>query len=564
MRKYFTTLLSRTEQKYAIILVIAFLVSRLWNLTILPIFTDEAIYIRWSEIAWSVRNLDGAKTLVFIPLTDGKQPLFMWIGGFFMQFISNHLWAGRLPSVVSGLLALCGIWVLVYELFKNKRIAWIASIIYFILPFTYLYDRMALADSMLAMSGIWVMYASLIFVKKPTLKKALILGLAYGIALLVKSPAIFFWVLTPVTLLFATFLSKRAEGESPVLQLSDYFFWRWSKNTWQTLGQWTLYYGLAVIIGQAIQSVQRVSGLYQRIAEKNLEFLITNRQFLEHPFQLTYGNMYGMSVWFLGYLSIPLVLSAIIAILYGLYRRDKRVLYLLILFIVPWVTSATMAKVLYPRYLLYFTPPLLILISYGVHLIMRAVEKIIPAPTTIQNVVKAFVYAALFGYSLYFTTLLLFNPTKAPLPLQDEEQYVTGWPSGYGVPEVTAFLKEEYKKNGKIAVGTEGTFGLMPFALEINFHDEIYSKKNSSKNDPNDRPVYIEGYYPFLNVPQTMIEFAARRPTYFLVYQREDELLNQCPVEQVLNYVKPGAKTRMRLYKVIAQERYAEIRCVKY
>ncbi|MBN1169248.1 hypothetical protein JXA63_05150, partial [Candidatus Woesebacteria bacterium] len=42
---------------------------RIYNLNELPIFGDEAIYIRWAQI---MRN---EPTLRFIPLSDGKQPL---------------------------------------------------------------------------------------------------------------------------------------------------------------------------------------------------------------------------------------------------------------------------------------------------------------------------------------------------------------------------------------------------------------------------------------------------------------------------------------------------------
>ena len=54
-------------------LVIIFFVTRLVNLTSIPVFGDEAIYLRWSQV---IKNVE---TLRFIPLNDGKQPLFMWL-----------------------------------------------------------------------------------------------------------------------------------------------------------------------------------------------------------------------------------------------------------------------------------------------------------------------------------------------------------------------------------------------------------------------------------------------------------------------------------------------------
>ncbi|MCX6792160.1 MAG: hypothetical protein NT149_03940 [Candidatus Gottesmanbacteria bacterium] len=77
-------------------LAVLFFVTRLTNLTKLPIFTDEAIYIRWSQIGSRDPNWR------FISLVDGKQPLFTWIMMVFLRFIRDPLVAGRLVSVLAG------------------------------------------------------------------------------------------------------------------------------------------------------------------------------------------------------------------------------------------------------------------------------------------------------------------------------------------------------------------------------------------------------------------------------------------------------------------------------
>src|SRR3990172_10040431 len=91
--------------------LLIFLSSRLINIMSLPIFTDEAIYTRWSQIA---KN-DAAWR--FISLTDGKQPLFVWIDMVFMRFVSDPLLAGRLVSVFAGLLTVIGLFFLGKEIF---------------------------------------------------------------------------------------------------------------------------------------------------------------------------------------------------------------------------------------------------------------------------------------------------------------------------------------------------------------------------------------------------------------------------------------------------------------
>lgn len=542
LKQFINNTLTKTEQKIALFGIIAFLITRLTNLTLLPIFTDEAIYIRWSEIAWSARQIDGAKSLVFIPLSDGKQPLYMWLGGLFMQFTSDHLWAGRLPAVLSGLGALIGIWLVAYELFKNKKIAWISSAIYFILPYTLLYDRMALADSMLTMWGIWAMYLSLVLLRTRKLKVAIALGIVYGLGLLTKSPALFYWSLAPLTLLF--WRDKDAN-----LKISDYFFWKWNEEEKRKLYRWVGLFVLAVLIGQAIMNIQRVSGMYHRIGEKNFEFLLTWEQFLAHPFERFYGNLYGMSIWLIGYLTIPLVICTAIGLFKGLIKLDKRILYLFVFVIAPWFSSAAMAKVLYPRYLLFFTPPILLIMAYGIHELLSQTEKFRLAKTY-QHVLTGLILTVLFAQSLAFSYNILFNPPQAPFPLQDKMQYVEDWPSGYGFEEIYQIVRNAYDEKGKLAIGTEGTFGLMPAAFEIKFYDEIYRKKVGDN-------LFIVGQWPMEVIPQRLVELAVDRPAYFLIYQNErDDIEERFPLELVKKIEKPGGKTSMRLYKIIPQAEY--------
>ena len=72
------------------------LLLRVINLTILPVFADEAIYIRWAQV------MRAESTLRFLPLSDGKQPLFMWVVIPFLKLFSDPLVAGRLVSVFTG------------------------------------------------------------------------------------------------------------------------------------------------------------------------------------------------------------------------------------------------------------------------------------------------------------------------------------------------------------------------------------------------------------------------------------------------------------------------------
>ena len=77
-------------------LVILYFFSRLQNLTSIPVFCDEAIYIRWAQI------IQAEDTMRFVPQSDGKQPLFMWINAVTLKLFSDPLVSGRIISVFSG------------------------------------------------------------------------------------------------------------------------------------------------------------------------------------------------------------------------------------------------------------------------------------------------------------------------------------------------------------------------------------------------------------------------------------------------------------------------------
>ena len=99
--------------------IFLYLVSRCINLTSLPVFADEAIYIRWSQVIKAV------ETLRFIPLTDGKQPLFMWLTIPFFKIVSDPLVAGRAVSVLAGL----GSLVILYLIAILRKFSRVGTII---------------------------------------------------------------------------------------------------------------------------------------------------------------------------------------------------------------------------------------------------------------------------------------------------------------------------------------------------------------------------------------------------------------------------------------------------
>ena len=144
----------------------------------------------------------------------------------------------------------------------------------------------------------------------------------------------------------------------------------------------------------------------------------------------------------------------------------------------------------------------------------------------------------LFFGSFYTDYYIIANPLYAPIPSADAGQYINDWPSGWGIPEVNAFLLKESQK-GKISVYTDGTFGLLPYAIELYLVD-----------NPN---VTIKGMYPVLNdVPQEVIDRAKKQPTYMIFNQKQD--IPPWPMKFIAQYQKgQNAVKFMRLYEVLPQ-----------
>ena len=176
------------------VLITFYFLLRLPNLTLQPIFADEAIYIRWAQV------MRAEPTLRFLPLSDGKTPLFMWAMIPLFKVFSDPLFAGRFLSVISGLFTLLGVYFLAKKAFNAKTAFW-ASLLYVITPYTVFFDRMALVDSMLSAFTVWIIYFALWLVRSIRLDVAMILGYLLGSAVLTKTSGMVNFLLLPISLL---------------------------------------------------------------------------------------------------------------------------------------------------------------------------------------------------------------------------------------------------------------------------------------------------------------------------------------------------------------------------
>jgi 4-amino-4-deoxy-L-arabinose transferase-like glycosyltransferase len=466
--------------------------SRLYHLTALPIFVDEAIYSRWAQIA-----LHDASWR-FISLTDGKQPLFMWVAMLPLKFIQDPLEATRLVSVVSGWFTVIGLWYAGF-LLKDKRTGFLAAGLAVLTPFLFFYDRFATVESMLTAFGVWIFCGGILLAKTKRLDVALLLGMVVGLGLLVKSPAEIYPLLLPFAYLFLK-----------------------HREPWTVRGV-LKYVGLLLVVmllAEVINNIQRLSPWMYMIARKNGDFVISPLTMLkDHPYRI-WQNFVDTQRWLIAYLTLPLYLLSCAGAL--LLLKSWRRLLLISAWVWGPMTALVSTALLYrPRYLVFLVP----------FVLLYAVEAIPKKP----------LYAAIFFlilavWPIRFMYLAYTDPLHMPLVKADWD-YVSGWASGNGVKEIAYYLKSQAGEGKQVVVGTEGTFGLLPHGLEL-----------YTDGTPN---LVITGYYPVKEIPPTPM-ISAEKPgiaSYFILNNTQ---VTSTPygLTEVMS-IKKADNSYLRLYRLL-------------
>ncbi|OGH04054.1 MAG: hypothetical protein A2W22_00310 [Candidatus Levybacteria bacterium RBG_16_35_11] len=488
---------------FLLVAALYFLV-RLPNLLVMPIFTDEAIYTRWAQIALNDSSWR------FISLTDGKQPLFVWFAMVFMKVINDPLVAARLVSVISGLFTMFGLWFLSFELFKDKRIAHLTSIIYVFFPFAQVYDRMALMDSMVGTFSIWAFYFSILLVRRTSLSIAYTLGFTLGAGALTKSSNFFSMYCLPFTLLLFNF-SKN--------QLLRRFL------------KWGILAIFAVVIAQVIYSILRLSPLFSTIAAKNGTFIYPFSEWINHPFTFLIGNLSALWDWLFGYLAISYLILILISVIF-IFKEFKEKLLLIVYFAIPFFALAVFGKLIYARFIFFMSLYLLPLAGWGLVFLIDQLRSKLKI-----NKLGYILVAVFIAYPAFISFTLLTNPINAMIPNTDKSQYLNSWAAGWGVKESIQFIEKEARK-GKVYVATEGTFGLMPESLEL------YLVKNKN--------VTIKGYWPIDEFPKEVIDSSKKMQTYFVFYQPEHKVIpHEWPLKLIFQKREGNSNSYFRFYQVI-------------
>ncbi|MBI4033349.1 MAG: glycosyltransferase family 39 protein [Candidatus Blackburnbacteria bacterium] len=421
----------------AILVLAVFL--RTYNIFSIPIFADEAIYIRWAQV---MRAEPGLR---FLPLSDGKQPLFMWFVIPFLKVFQDPLVSGRLVSVAAGIATILGIFLLTERLFHSRKTALLGALFYAISPFSVFFDRMALADSMLTAFGIWSLYFGILTSQTLRLDFAMLTGFSLGAAWLTKSPAIFFLLLLPTTLVVSSWPQPKAGRplDGKVLHLI------------KLLALWAVSWIIAVVI----YNILRLGPNFHMVALRNKDYIFPLSHFLTNPLDPLQFHLKEIIEWFWVLLPATVLIGAVVGVLRRGRRFWREFLVLALWVIFPLLVQGELAKVFTARYILFTIPPIFALAAVGFEGLTQKIKNS-----------SYWILLILFALpSLWIDYLLLTKPEEAPLPRVERSGYLEEWTAGTGIREVAVFLRAEHNRNPDktIVVGTEGFFGTLPDGLQI-------------------------------------------------------------------------------------------------
>lgn len=492
-----------------------YLASHLANLTLLPVFADEAIYIRWAQLIQ-----DDAGRYAFFSMMDGKPPLFIWLLAFVLRPHVDPLWAGRALSVGIGLVMVFVMRKLLQELTRDKTALFLVTGITMFTPFWFFYHRVALMDGLLtlflALSFLYALRLSKLIISKqekiqhPTSKiarivNALLLSVSLGGAMITKTPALF---------------------AIPIIALVPVNIWLTAKDhQLKKLCTAILWVGASGFLAGMLFLFLRISPFFGALFSRSTDFTFTLNNILQGEWLYILTKSFPRNIaWIAYYFSPELLVLGIL----GMTNKKSRsaVLFLFACAFLFFLPLTLFGKVLWPRYFLPCVIFLTLASGIGASVAMRQ---------KFGKILLAILFFTLTLRTAYFVSISHKNPADLPFVYEDKLQYITEWSAGYGNQQVREYILRRIPQlpqdgSKKIVVLTEGSFGTLPDGLLMFFHDPVSA-----------RYVEIHGIgVAVLKIPAQYLERSRRDEVYYMLNSRRFGLANPSILEKVFEIPRPG------------------------
>jgi hypothetical protein len=293
----------------------------------------------------------------------------------------------------------------------SPRAGMLAVSLYVALPFSVIYTSLAMTDGVQLAFGSWAILLAVRLARTHRWVYAAALPLALAAAVLAKFSGL---VLAGLPLAAVLLLTPRARWAGGVLRAVP--------SLLTPLGLFALFYSYDMLQIVKIKTTANPTPLGEQLS----------------------ANLVSASRWLWGLLTPSVAVTTAAAVVWLLARERSRaglfVLTLLSLSVLPY---ALISQTWYPRYILAAVIP----VALAVGRLLEGAGELVRQRWRGRHALAAatlplLIIAVLTWPILRSGTVLLALP-EADIPEAERFQFVTGWPSGYGVGELAAFLREQ-------------------------------------------------------------------------------------------------------------------------
>lgn len=359
-------------------LPLLFVLTRWTNLTLPGMAYDETTYLAWGLAI----NADWQRNL-FIGAPQGKPPLHSLLIAIAQQLFADPVLGGRLVSAFTGALSCLAIYMIARRLF-SERTAILAALLYILTPYTLLFDRQALTDSLLATSALWMMCCATYLLEQPDWRAVAGLAIALFVGLMTKSVAQLF----PVLLLPLVLAMPR------------------DKHLRAQLKTWVITFGIGIIGGEIAYALafglRPEAALVSQFEQTYGNYTVSLAALLAFPTQLWAHNITLVAGWLWAGLTPVLVVLAL-ASLIAAYWLGRGAWPLAIWVVCTIAGQIAVANTFYDRHILFAIGPWLILIARLLECSYQRIQE----QHLLRRIVGRFSVASLVGLSAMAMIMVL-------------------------------------------------------------------------------------------------------------------------------------------------------------
>ena len=408
-----------------LIISVIYLLQRVPFLWEIPLFEDETFHTQWT---YEILN----KSSGFLkPISSGIAPFFSYTASFFAIFLPDQILAGKTVSLIAGLV-LC---ILLFLFLRKMKIKYslVLSVIFVSLPFTIVYDKLAILDTLLSFLVLATFVSAYYLYEKHTNKRLLLYFFLLILALFTKQISAL--LIPPLIALFI--IGKKDSKE-------------------------TVYFLIASLVPLLLLLAALLT--FKKVAVGTLSDFIFIPRTLSQATVHFKENVFLTVNWFQAYFPILFIIYTLFGILLNLLNFKKNI-FLIVFFMFYSVSLLFFDALLFPRHLLSFTPFLLIFVGFFISTVNKK-----------SSVIALILVLSLAAQTFYFSVKLHRDPQKSGvIAKEDGFQFWEDWTSGRNIKEVAAYIDRLSGKE-KLTLWLEPTSTIYRFGLPLRINNNVELK----------------------------------------------------------------------------------------